>query len=389
MNPAHMVEALEAVDVAALDDDELAAAVLRHERLVAAVAALGAVLHDEFHRRGRWALDGARSGATWVAARTGARPSVIASSVRTGAALRLLPDVAAVAGGGRLGAEHLRVLGQTVRGFDADAVRDAAHFVAWGSQLDADGFATVMRHWRSAAEDAARAVDATLGGPVEEPSRLHLSRGFDGRWQLDGSLTDTDGKELAAALGAGVDRLLRAAAAGDPSLERRPGSELRATALLELVGQAMRDPGPRSVPDRYRVAVTVSATELEHGTFQTCDAYAYRVVVGERGEVLDVGRATSRWSPAMRRAITARDAGCVFPGCDRPHSWCDVHHCRPWADGGVTAVDNGALLCRHHHHFLHERGWTVQIPAPRAAPQVIRPDGTPYRIERLRERVAA
>ncbi len=377
-----MVEVLEGVDVTALDDDELAAAVLRQERLVAAVAALGAVLHDEFGRRGRWALDGARSAATWVAARTGTRPAAVAASARTGAALRALPDVATLARSGRLGVEAQREIGRVVRSFPVAAARDAALFVEWGTQLDAEGFATVLRHWRAAAEDEARAVDASLGGPAEEPSRLHLSRGFDGRWQLDGSLTDTDGRELAAVLDAGVDRLLRSAAAGDPSLERRPASELRAIALLGLTAQEMRDPGPRSVPDRYRVAVTVHADELERGTFQTCDAYAYRVVVGSEGEVLDVGRASARWSPAMRRAITARDGGCIFPGCDRPPSWCDVHHCRPWADGGVTAVDNGALLCRHHHHFLHERAWTVQIPAPRAAPQVFRPDGTRYRIHR-------
>jgi hypothetical protein len=389
MDLARLVEVLEGVDVTTLDDDELAAAVLEQERLVAAVAAFGAVLHDEFAHRGRWALDGARSGATWIAARTGARAAVLAASARTGAALRALPDVATMARSGRLGVDAQRELGRVARSFPAATARDEALFVEWGSVLDADGFAAVLRQWRAAAEDEAREFDATHGGPVEEPSRLHLSRSFDGRWQLDGSLTDADGRELAAVLDAGVERLFRSAATGDPSLERRPASELRAVALLGLVAQEMRDPGPRSVPDRYRVAVTVRADELERGGFQTCDAYAYRVVVGAAGEVLDVGRAAARWTPAIRRAITARDGGCVFPGCDRPPSWCDVHHCTPWAEGGVTAVDNGALLCRHHHHFLHERAWTVQIPAPRAAPQVFRSDGTRYRIDRRPGQVAA
>jgi hypothetical protein len=32
-----------------------------------------------------------------------------------------------------------------------------------------------------------------------------------------------------------------------------------------------------------------------------------------------------------------------------------------WADGGVTAVHNMALLCDHHHRVIHYDGWTVRI----------------------------
>ena len=53
-------------------------------------------------------------------------------------------------------------------------------------------------------------------------------------------------------------------------------------------------------------------------------------MIGAHSEVLDVGRQTNRWPVAIRRAITARDRGCVFPGCDRPPSWTDIHHCTPW-----------------------------------------------------------
>ena len=141
-----------------------------------------------------------------------------------------------------------------------------------------------------------------------------------------------------------------------------------------------QEPSDASVPDRYRVAVVVRAGEATTPAEAACDATAYRVVLDAKGEVLDVGRQTSRWPVAIRRAITVRDGGCVFPGCDRPPSWTDIHHCRPWADGGATAVDNGALVCRRHHSFIHRHGWRITIDDGR--PVTRRPDGTTHTIER-------
>jgi hypothetical protein len=55
-----------------------------------------------------------------------------------------------------------------------------------------------------------------------------------------------------------------------------------------------------------------------------CDANVIPIVLGGRGEPLDVGRLTRVIPTAIRRALVARDQGCAFPGCDRPASWCDV-----------------------------------------------------------------
>ncbi|MFF5171282.1 HNH endonuclease signature motif containing protein [Micromonospora sp. NPDC000089] len=60
-----------------------------------------------------------------------------------------------------------------------------------------------------------------------------------------------------------------------------------------------------------------------------------------------------------------RDAGCAFPGCDRPPRWCDGHHVRHWADGGETALNNAVLLCGHHHRLIHQGDWTVRIGTDR------------------------
>lgn len=78
-------------------------------------------------------------------------------------------------------------------------------------------------------------------------------------------------------------------------------------------------------------------------------------------QVLDVGRASRTATAAIRKALAVRDGGCVMPGCDRGPSRCEAHHVIHWVDGGVTALHNMVLLCAFHHHFVHERGWRVQV----------------------------
>jgi uncharacterized protein DUF222/HNH endonuclease len=80
---------------------------------------------------------------------------------------------------------------------------------------------------------------------------------------------------------------------------------------------------------------------------------------GARPQPLEVGRATRVVAPAQRTALTVRDGGCRFPGCDRPVAWCDAHHLRHWVHGGPTDLGNLVLLCRGHHHAVHEGGWRL------------------------------
>jgi hypothetical protein len=84
-----------------------------------------------------------------------------------------------------------------------------------------------------------------------------------------------------------------------------------------------------------------------------CDASVSRIVFGPGSEVLDVGRRTRVIPAGLRRAVIARDRGCVAPGCGRPARWGDVHHILSWADGGETVIENLCLLCRYHHTQVH------------------------------------
>jgi hypothetical protein len=92
---------------------------------------------------------------------------------------------------------------------------------------------------------------------------------------------------------------MRAARDGDPSVSGRPVSGLRAGVFIDLLAQSMRhEPSDASAPDRYRVAVIVQHGQPTVPADATCDAGAYRVVLGAHSEVLDVGRQTNRWPSA-------------------------------------------------------------------------------------------
>ena len=93
-----------------------------------------------------------------------------------------------------------------------------------------------------------------------------------------------------------------------------------------------------------------------------CDAELIPVVLGGAGEVLDIGRAQRPFPPGIRKAIIARDQGCATPGCWSPAAWCQIHHIRFWKKHqGPTSVENGVLLCSHHHQALHHDQLTIHM----------------------------
>ena len=92
-----------------------------------------------------------------------------------------------------------------------------------------------------------------------------------------------------------------------------------------------------------------------------CDASIIPVVLGSRSEVLDLGRASRFFTPAIRKALAVRDCGCAFPGCTMPAVWCEAHHIVPWYRGGRTSVNNGVLLCIFHHDLVEQGDWEIVV----------------------------
>ncbi len=90
-----------------------------------------------------------------------------------------------------------------------------------------------------------------------------------------------------------------------------------------------------------------------------CDARIIPAVLGSNGEILDLGRETRTATRAQRRALEARDGGCVM--CSRTVRWCQVHHIRYWQDGGPTDIINLCLLCTACHRLVHHAGWEIRM----------------------------
>ncbi len=96
---------------------------------------------------------------------------------------------------------------------------------------------------------------------------------------------------------------------------------------------------------------------------------------------LAVGRSARTATAAQRRALAARDRGCIIPGCGIPAEACQTHHVEDWAVGGDTDLPNLALLCWAHHRQVDLGMWTIVaatgddvVPAPEPGA----PPGTPW-----------
>ena len=153
--------------------------------------------------------------------------------------------------------------------------------------------------------------------------------------------------------------------------ELEPIAARRADALSRIAETYMNNSeSSGSTADRFQVVVHVRThsagdnAHLENGPHVTaetsrriaCDCCTTTIKEDENGEPLSIGRRSRSIPPPMRRALKARDGGCRFPGCTN-HKFVDGHHIVHWADGGETSLENLVLLCRHHHHLVHEGGF--------------------------------
>jgi len=107
-----------------------------------------------------------------------------------------------------------------------------------------------------------------------------------------------------------------------------------------------------------------------------CDAEILPVVLGGKGEALDVGRSARTATRAQRRAQRTMHRTCAHPDCTVTFDACRIHHVTPWLQPtGDTDIANLLPLCDTHHHTVHEGGWQLTITPDRTATWT-RPDGT-------------
>ncbi|MGK2950248.1 MAG: DUF222 domain-containing protein, partial [Acidimicrobiales bacterium] len=187
-------------------------------------------------------------------------------------------------------------------------------------------------------------------------------------WVYRGFLPDTEGAIVNAAL----ERLADGHGPNPETGLWDPAPTRRADALVDLGRQQLSDdPGP----DPTMVVVHADAAVIDGATDGNgwldgnllprdsilrllCDTRIEFHVDGPDGTTVGIGR-TDRTPPRwLRRRILRRDDGtCRFPGCGRRIR--HLHHAQWWTRDGRTDSCNLVGLCWHHHHLVHEGGWTI------------------------------
>jgi hypothetical protein len=350
----------------------------QRERVLDALAARASAVHAELLRvvaaaadQGDFQADGALSMADWLVERYQLSPARARQWIRAAQALEAMPELRAAYAGGRIGFDALV---QVLR--FADPADDArlAELVPSLSFAQVEAMAK-RRHRVSPAErdDARR--------------RSHL-RLVPDRSGLGSRLTGFLPTEDAAVVRAALDR--RAETAG-PDPDTRiwaPYITRTADALRDLCADDLAGAAAYSAdPDASLVVVHVPAETVRRGAEEPdgsmdaasdcdsatiegdpidpdalqrllCDTKVEFSVDSPDGTTVGIGRAGRTIPRWLRRRVVAREGGCCrWPGCGRPIR--HVHHVQWWTRGGRTDSANLMGVCWHHHHLLHEGGWTA------------------------------
>jgi hypothetical protein len=332
-----------------------------------------------------------------------------------------LPVAAAAVAAGAISDQHLQVIRQTVEQLppavdDAVRARVESELVDHATRFDPVQLGKLAHRIRAHLDP-----DGTLLDEQQAIARRELSftPDLDGTVKIRGRLD----AEAAAIVQAALNPLAAPLPADARGVkDQRTPARRRADALVQAA-RLLLDAGvlPSQGGQRPHLTVTITLDNLRTNTDSTsadgtnpadadadggtgggtadldtgagtitagaarriaCDAHVIPVVLGSRSEPLDVGRAAYTVPQPMRRALIARDRGCVFPGCDRPSGWCEAHHIVNWADGGPTTLTNLALLCDAHHRLIHAQDWHIRITDGHpefVPPRWLDPDQTPTR----------
>jgi hypothetical protein len=92
-----------------------------------------------------------------------------------------------------------------------------------------------------------------------------------------------------------------------------------------------------------------------------CNAGLLPAVLGRQSIPLDLGRTDRFFSEAQRVALATRYDSCAAAACDRPFAWSELHHQRPWSEGGATDLGNAIPLCGHHHRRIHDSAYHHRV----------------------------
>jgi hypothetical protein len=321
---------------------------------------------EQYDRSGTWQVEGFASAGAALRVKCGLKQGVANRAISLGRKLRSLPEAEFAWSQGEITGEHVQVIANAYTPVRDAELRDLdleRAFVDAAKSTDPKTLGDVVRYATDQIDGDGGATDADL---KRQRRRFHMSRTLDGMWIGDFLLDDEDGRTVKHAIDKMRGNYERA--------ETRSPEQQRADALVELcmVGVDHLPDGVGHVQADIAVQIDLSDVEARGGGDLAaeiralkraplprailerlcCDARFSRVLTDGPSQVLDVGRATRKWTAAQRKFIVARDGGCV--DCGAPAEWCQIHHEHNWEHGGETNVDNGKLKCRPCHIKTHQ-----------------------------------
>jgi len=227
----------------------------------------------------------------------------------------------------------------------------------------------------SRVEERCRELRCGTAESVSEANRAHANRSLRVFRNAErGTMTITVELPLEAGelLDKALDRARDTTPSHTPEIIDECWSALQADALVTIANAYLSGNGESlaCTSDNYLVTVHVDQSALKNGDGRSglpietvkrlcCDGDAIVIVENEACDPLSVGRKTRTVPTGIKRALQARDKGCVFPECHHTR-FVDAHHVKHWSAGGETSLDNLMLLCSHHHGLVHEGGFRIE-----------------------------
>jgi hypothetical protein len=329
---------------AALSNEERTQRLESLFRTMAATAGEIAVLLGEVERSQSFRDEGATSTSSWVAERFGVAGSTARALTRVGEKAWDLPHLVGSLCAGEVSFDKVRTVAPVATPETDRRLRDQA-----------------MEH-------SVRDL-AALGRTTVRP-------GHDRRFLRFNDQCRTLTAQLPAEAYAETKACLESRARQVPTDGETPWDQRLCDGFFELIRSTVAGQGTSASPYMVVVHVPVEALvddgptelagELEDGglidveTVQriACDATVAVAVDDDVGHTMYEGRTQRLPTDAQRREVKRRDRECRFPGCTAS-TFTNVHHVVPWKPGGRTDLENLALLCMHHHHLVHSKGWSM------------------------------
>jgi Domain of unknown function (DUF222)/HNH endonuclease len=362
----------------------------------------------EFDRNEGYVRHGLVNTGQWLNWQCGIGAVAAREKVRVARALEALPEISASFARGELSYSKVRAMTRVATAANESVLLNVAlHGTAehverlvrkykWTERRDADRRALAQHATREVHyfydEAGMFVLHARLPAEVGAVVLKALEAAGETLWAAESERGGEPAEDVSAETGTDVAGNVSAetngAGAVDDAEPQSTAAMRRADALAHMaerfLEQRADDAGSGSNADRYQVVVHVdqavltravaaderephcceldegSALALETARRLGCDATFVGIVEDTEHGPLDIGRKTRAISPALARALRARDGGCRFPGCTRTR-FTEGHHVRHWADGGETKLGNLVTLCRYHHRLVHEGGFGLTV----------------------------